>query len=90
MHTSIRFSLVKYHIILFNHNAQQTAVTPSLIWFLSLRFKPFRQEPNRLEKLVGRWLNPKSDMHFIPNKTHKVTVKKQMLDSFNGTIKSNS
>jgi hypothetical protein len=40
--------------------------------------------------LVGRWLNSKSDMHCIPNKTHKETVKKQMLDSFNGTIKSNS
>jgi hypothetical protein len=55
LHRSIRFDLVKYHIISIQPNiiAQQSAAAPSKIWFLSFRHNPYSQEPNRLAKLVG-------------------------------------
>ena len=63
---------------LFNHNAQQSAATPSKIWFLSLRFNPNSQEPNKFATLVGDGIS-KNDMHNIPNKARKVIVKEQVL-----------
>jgi hypothetical protein len=50
---SIRFGLVKYHIISIQPIAQQSAAAHSKIWFLSFGHKPCSQEPNRIAKLVG-------------------------------------
>ena len=33
---SVRISLVKYHIVVFNHSAQQSVAAPCKIWFLVL------------------------------------------------------
>jgi hypothetical protein len=63
-------------LLLFNYKAQQSAAAPNKIWFLSLRPKPFSQEPSILEKLVVD-RTPKVNSTEFPNKACKVAVKKK-------------